>query len=117
MEVMQVASVAECADAIASLADLLATVDPAVRAKAVVDRSVSCTIKDLQIIFIGQLRDGGLHDIQRSDSAKAQVRVTLTSDDLIKLCNRELDIASAWARGRVKVDASVFDLLKLRSLI
>jgi hypothetical protein len=88
-----------------------------VRAKAVVDRSVSCTIKDLDVIFVGQLRDGGLHDVQIADSAKAQVKVTLVSDDLIKLCNRELDVASAWARGRVRVDASVFDLLKLRSLI
>jgi predicted lipid carrier protein YhbT len=115
--VIVVASVAECAEAISSLAELLAKVDPAIRAKTVADRTVSCTVKDLQVIFVGQLRDGGLHDIQQSDTAKAQVRVTLSSDDLILLTRGELDIAAAWARGRVKVDASVFDLLKLRSLI
>jgi hypothetical protein len=113
----RVASVDECAAAITSLAELLERVDPAVRARTVSERSVSCTVKDLKVIFTGQLRDGGLHDIQLGDSAKAQVRVSLVSDDLIRLCNGELDIASAWARGRVRVDASVFDLLKLRSLI
>jgi predicted lipid carrier protein YhbT len=112
-----VASVDECAAAIASLAELLDGVDPAVRARTVVERSVSCTVKDLKVIFTGQLRDGGLHDIQLAESAMAQVRVSLASDDLIMLCKGELDIASAWARGRVKVDASVFDLLKLRTLI
>ncbi len=111
------ATVEQCAAAVASLADLLAEVDPAVRAKAIVDRSVSCTVKDLQVIFVGRLRDGGLYDIRLSDSARAQVKVTLASDDLIKLINGDLDIASAWARGRVRVEASVFDLLKLRSLI
>lgn len=111
------ASVDECATALASLADLLASLDPAMRERAVLDRSVSCTLTDLEVIFVGQLRDGGLHDIEIAGSAKAQVRVSLASDDLIRLCNGELDIASAWARGRVKVDASMFDLLRLRALI
>lgn len=111
------ASIAQCESAIASLAELLDSVDPAIRAKNVVDRSVSCTLKDLNMTFVGQLRDGGLHDVQQADSAKAQVRVTLSSDDLVSLANRELDLASAWARGRIRVDANVFDLLRLRSLL
>jgi putative sterol carrier protein len=40
----------------------------------------------------------------------------MTSDDLLKLVDGELNMASAWASGRVKIDASVFDLLKLRSV-
>ena len=40
----------------------------------------------------------------------------MTSDDLLKLTSGELSFAHAWASGRLRVDANVFDLLKLRSI-
>ena len=40
----------------------------------------------------------------------------MSSDDLIRFVAGELNFASAWAAGRVKVDARVVDLLKLRSI-
>jgi putative sterol carrier protein len=40
----------------------------------------------------------------------------MTSDDLLKLVSGELAMGSAWATGRVKIDANVFDLIKLRSV-
>ena len=39
------------------------------------------------------------------------------SDDLIALTDGELDFAKAWLSGRIKVEASVRDLLKLRSML
>jgi hypothetical protein len=45
------------------------------------------------------------------------VRLTVDSDDLLALCQGELPFATAWARGRVRIDASVLDLLRLRTLI
>ena len=40
-----------------------------------------------------------------------------TSDDLIALLAGELSPPTAWATGRLKVEASVLDLLKLRTLL
>ena len=48
---------------------------------------------------------------------KAQVRLTVGSDDLVALTDGELDFGRAWLSGRVKVEASVRDLLKLRSML
>ena len=46
----------------------------------------------------------------------AQIRLTMTSDDLLALVDGSLHLASAWATGRIKVEAGVRDLLKLRSI-
>ncbi|MFN2519180.1 MAG: alkyl sulfatase C-terminal domain-containing protein [Jatrophihabitantaceae bacterium] len=110
------ASVEECERAFHGLAAKLATADPSARQKASLDRSLSCTLRDLNVTFAGQLRDGELLDIRQVAKADAQVRMSMTSDDLLKLVAGELPMSTAWATGRVKIDASVFDLLKLRSV-
>lgn len=110
------ATVEECEKAFHDLAGRLASADPAHRKKARFDRSLSCTLKDLGVVFAGQLRDGDLKDIRQVDKAEAQVRMSMTSDDLIALVNGELGMASAWTSGRIRIDASIRDLLKLRNV-
>jgi alkyl sulfatase BDS1-like metallo-beta-lactamase superfamily hydrolase len=110
------ASVEECEKAFQDLAARLGTVDPNQRKKVALDRSLSCTLRDLEVIFAGQLHDGELRDIRRVEKTDAQIRLTVNSDDLIKLTSGELNFASAWATGKLRIDANVFDLLKLRSI-
>ncbi|MEO8889433.1 MAG: SCP2 sterol-binding domain-containing protein [Jatrophihabitantaceae bacterium] len=110
------ATTAECERAFRMLADRLANADQSARKKAAFDRTLTCKITDIDVIFGGRLRDGSLTDIKQVDKRDAQVRMSMTSDDLIKLVAGELNMASAWASGRVKIDANVFDLLKLRSV-
>jgi putative sterol carrier protein len=110
------ATVEECEKAFQALATRLAGADASTKRKASFDRSLSCTLRDLKVTFAGRLRDGELLDIRQVDTPNAQVRMTMTGDDLLKLVAGELNMASAWATGRVKIDASVFDLLKLRSI-
>jgi predicted lipid carrier protein YhbT len=112
-----VASIDECRAALDYLAEMLEKVDPVLRERHVLDRTVACTVKDLGVVFTAHLRDGGLHDIEQVVTAKAQLRATLSSDDLVRLTRGELDVAAALTRGKLRVDASVFDLLKLRSLV
>lgn len=110
------ASVEECEQAFHGLAAKLAGAHPDARRKASFDRSLTCTLRDLKVIFAGQLRDGELLDIRQVDKSDGQVKMTMTSDDLLKLVSGDLPLGSAWASGRVKIDANVFDLLKLRSI-
>lgn len=110
------ASVAECERAFHALAERLAGADSDTRSTASFDRSLSCALPDLGVIFAGRLQDGTLTDIRRVDSKEAQVRLSMSSDDLIRLVAGELHLGSAWASGRVKVHASVFDLIKLRTI-
>lgn len=109
------ATVAECEQAFHTLADRLAAADSASRRQSF-DRSLSCALRDIDVIFGARLRDGLLVDIHQVDKPDAQVKLTISSDDLVKLVAGELTFASAWAGGRVKVDARVFDLIKLRSI-
>ena len=110
------ASVEECEGAFRALAGRLAAVDPAQRKHTSLDRSLSCSLTDLDVYFGARLHNGELTDIRQVDSPDAQVKLRMTSDDLVALTDGELNFAKAWSSGRVKIDASVFDLLKLRSI-
>lgn len=111
------ASVEQCEKALRALAKRLAAVDPETRSKYVVERTVSCRIRDLDVVFVGRIDDGGLTDIRRADDASAQVRLATSSDDLLALADGRLGVPAAWATGRLKIEASVLDLLKLRALL
>jgi putative sterol carrier protein len=110
-----VATVEQCEQALQQLSDRLAANDPS-RRKIDFDRSMTCTIRDLGVIFAGRLKDGQLLEIGRAADRDAQIRLAMSSDDLIALVNGHLKIAPAWATGRVKVEAGVRDLMKLRSI-
>jgi predicted lipid carrier protein YhbT len=110
-----VATVEECEQALLTLAARLAEPDGSRRTRDF-DRTMSCTVRDLQVIFSGRLKDGRLIDIARAGSADAQVRLTLTSDDLVALIDGRLALPPAWASGRIRIQASVRDLYRLRSL-
>jgi predicted lipid carrier protein YhbT len=112
------ANVEQCRVALDDLIAALASVDPILRAKHVPERTVACTIDDLDITFLGQLDERGVHDLtEHADSdVAADVRVTMSSDQLVALAEREDDFLHAWLRGRVQVSASMRDLLRLRSL-
>lgn len=112
------ATVEECEKALHGLAAALADREPSDKRKSL-DRSMTCHIRDLDVVFAGRLHDGLLDGISRVDSvesAGAQVKLALKADDLLKLVAGELNMAAAWATGRVKVDASVRDIIKLRSI-
>jgi hypothetical protein len=112
-----VATVAQCEAAFGLLASRLSATDEQARKQAALDRSVSCTLTDLKVIFAARLVDGELIDIHQVAVADAQLRLTLTSDDLVALTDGSLGFPAAWASGRLRIDASVFDLLKLRTLL
>ncbi len=111
------ASLEECDAAFRALADRM---DGADSKHSDLDRTLSCTLPDLDVTFVGHLHDGVLDEIRQIDEGntgpKAQVRLTMSSDDLVDLVAGRTKFASAWANRRIKIDASVFDLVKLRSI-
>ncbi|MCC9311161.1 SCP2 sterol-binding domain-containing protein [Kitasatospora sp. RB6PN24] len=114
------ADVEECRAALEQFGHNLATADGKVRSAAAVDRSLSCRITDLDLTFTGILRDGRIEDIAQTPGKPerpAAIRLTMTSDDLVALVDGELNFAKAWASGRVKLEAGLRDLLRLRTLL
>ncbi len=111
------ATVDECREALLALAARLDKNAAAGSAKIDLDRPLACTIKDLGVAFHGQLTGGRLIGLTDGDDPNAKIRLTATSDDFVAMLNGKLDMAQAWASGRIGVKANPFDLLKLRKLL
>jgi hypothetical protein len=108
----------ECRAALERLAQRLADVEPEKFAANVVERTVSCRVPDLALAWRTRLHENGLDPfVPDPDPGSAQVRLALNSDDLVALANDDLGVAKAWATGRLKIEASIFDLLRLRKLL
>lgn len=115
------ASLQECEIALQELAARFAAVDLDLRRKHAGDRTVSCRVPDLAVIFHVRLTAGHVDDVQwrpeHTAAEPAQVRLAARSDDLVALVTGDLTPPVAWATGRLTIEASVLDLLRLRSLL
>src|SRR4051794_41971007 len=84
------------------------------------DRSLSCRLTDLQQVVLGRLNSGSVRDltvVADGDAVpKADIRLTMTSDDLVALTEGQLSFAPAWASGRVKFEAGAGGLAPPRFL-
>jgi hypothetical protein len=92
------ATVEECRTALDRFAANLAGAEGDARAAAAMDRSLSCRITDLDTTFVGRLGGGGIHDVTAADGVpaqKAQIRLSMTGDDLLALVAGELSFAKA----------------------
>jgi predicted lipid carrier protein YhbT len=112
------ATVEQAHAALERITTRLTEVDPDALARHVVERTISCRVPDLKIIFLTRIHTGGLDAFQIVDDTNgAQVRLTVNSDDLIALAEDRLGVSKAWATGRLKIEASIGDLLRLRKIL
>ena len=85
------------------------------------DRTVSCRLTDLGQVVGGRLAQRSVHDLAAVADGpsvpKADIRLTMASDDLVALTDGRLQFGSAWASGRVRLEAGLRDLLRLRKLL
>jgi len=90
-------------------------------AAAGLDRSLSCRLTDLDEVVLGRLSSGVVRDLRavpdEPSLPKADIRLTMTSDDLVALTEGDLSFGKAWASGRIKFEAGLRDMLRLRSLL
>ena len=90
-------------------------------AAAGLDRSLSCRLTDLDQVVLGRLSAGAVRDLHVVPDGppvpKADIRLTMASDDLVALTDGRLQFGSAWASGRVRLEAGLRDLLRLRKLL
>jgi len=111
------ATAEECLAALKRFADNIAANNEQVKGKVNFDRQLACDITDLGTSFHGRFAGGSLIDIAPGDDPNAQIRMTVGSDDLLALVDGELDFGKAYAGGRVKIKASLLDLLKLKNIL
>ena len=110
------ATIEECRTALDQLSQNLAGAEGV----TAFDRSLSCRITDLDTTFVGRLADGRIVDVVTVPglpAQKAEIRLTMSGDDLVALVGGELNFAKAWGSGRVRLQAGLRDVLRLRSLL
>jgi putative sterol carrier protein len=112
-----VATLEDCMTALDEFVGKLAAADAA----RGLDRTVSCRLTDLGQLVHGRLATGAVHDMTAvadgPTAPKADIRLTMSSDDLLALTSGQLSFGPAWASGRVKLEAGLRDMLRLRSLL
>jgi SCP-2 sterol transfer family len=90
-------------------------------AAAGLDRRLSCRLTELDEVVLGRLTSGTVKDLHvlphGPEIPKADIRLTMSSDDLIALTDGDLHFGKAWASGRVKLEAGLRDLLRLRKIV
>jgi hypothetical protein len=114
------ATLEECRAALDQLSRNMAKAADDTRAATALDRSLSCRITDLDVTFVGRLADSTITDVVTvpgTPPGNAQIRLTMSGDDLVAMVGGELNFAKAWGSGRVRVQAPLRDVLRLRSLL
>ncbi len=114
------ATIGECRAALDKLSDSMGSAEGDVRAAAAMDRSVSCHLTDLETTFVGRLTGGRIEvrdTLSGPPREKAQIRLAMTGDDLVALVDGQLHFAKAWGSGRVRLEAGLRDLFRLRKLL
>lgn len=113
------ATVEECRKALENLTSRLTEVDEKERADFFTGRTVSCRVTDLDITFVTTLGDQDANPVREATPADppADIRLTAKSDVVISLADAPANIAREWIAGRVKIEASMRDLFRLRKLL
>jgi hypothetical protein len=109
----------QCREALQKLAGRLSELSEDQRADYFGNQTMSCTIPDLGVTFRTQLGAAGDSEVreQTPDDPPADIRITASSEDVISLTESPMNIARMWLQGRVKIDASMKDLFRLRRLL
>jgi hypothetical protein len=113
------ATAEECRTALEALAGRLSEVDPQKRAAILADRTLSCTVTDLGVTFVTKLGPDGASPVTEASPGDppAQVRFSAPSDELLAISGDPKRFVRSWLSGKVKVSASLTDILRLRKLL
>ncbi len=91
------------------------------RRRHIRERTVRVIVPDLATAIDMRLTVDGLTDIAPrpldAPATAAQVRVTVSSDDLVDLAKDRLDPSKALFSRRLRVDASLSDLIRMKRVL
>lgn len=77
---------------------------------------VEVHIDDLDDRFWTEMAGGRFGDLREGAQADADIKIRLSSDDLVDLVDGNASLFSKVLAGHVRIDASLSDLLRLRKL-
>lgn len=102
---------------IGALVGRFETLDPGYRAMLPSRRTIEAACTDLEVMYHAHWRNGQLSELVGGPAERAHIRIEVASWDLVMLADGSLAFRDAWADQRVRVEASVADLLRLRAVL
>jgi putative sterol carrier protein len=87
---------------------------------AIPERKVlRCHVTDLDTVWYSVIESGKVSRPSETppDDGRVDITLRIGSDDLVELIDGRMSFLSAFASGKVKVDASIIDMLRLRALL
>jgi predicted lipid carrier protein YhbT len=80
-------------------------------------RILGVHVTDLDARYWAELRDGRMGPLEEGAPERADIQVRAPSDVLVDLIDGKGTLFSAYLAGRIRIDASMSDLLRLRRLL
>ena len=113
-----VASKAEVERALRALLDRLSGNAADVRSAIPGRRVFRCDVPDLSTSWYSVVADGKVSTpTEEPPDGPVDITLRVDSDAFVDLVEGRLSFVSAFASGKVRVDASIMDLLRLRALL
>jgi hypothetical protein len=104
-------------DILVGLLRKLGTVDDSTRALLPSRRTIEARCPDLDLVRYAEWRRGELELLEDEPTRRPDIRLSVHSDDLLRIAAGELPFSRAVASNRLRIDASMPDLLRLRAVL
>ncbi len=111
------ASVEEVEVVLRDLLGRLENVDETTRALLPSKRTIEARCPDLDLIRFALWERGRIKPLDELPNTRPDIRISVRSDDLLAIASGELSFSGAYTSSRVRLDASMSDLLRLRALL
>jgi len=77
---------------------------------------IEIILPDLDSSYWTELRGGLMGPLHKGSPTQAEIRIRVHSDHLVELIDGRKSLFSSYVGGKVKIEASLTDLLRLRKL-
>jgi predicted lipid carrier protein YhbT len=112
-----VATEAQVEAVLDELLDRFREVDPGVRAMLPNRRTIEARCPDLDLVRWAEWRGGDLTVLEEPPAQRPDIRISIDSDDLLAIADGRLTFSRAYGANRLRLEASMTDLLRLRAVL
>lgn len=111
------ATVEQVEEVLVELLERLGEIDDGTRALLPNSRIIEARCPDLDLVRHAEWREGRIILLDEPPSRRSDIRISVRSDDLLQIASGELPFGRAYAANKVRLDASMTDLLRLRAVL
>lgn len=111
------ASVEDVEVVLQELLERLEDVDDTTRALLPSKRTIEARCPDLDLTRFALWERGRIKPLGELPTTRPDIRISVRSDDLLAMASGDLTFSRAYTSSRIRLDASMSDLLRLRALL